>query len=113
VTQRLPVAAVPEERLVAPVRHDVIDIRGSRDAAVPIALCTERVLTEPRLACLVPSARVATAPSRRAGRVCCSPGSCTMRVTAAALDESGTTGMRARALGGKWQMTLVTVVTTL
>jgi hypothetical protein len=36
-----------------------------------------------------------------------------MRVTAAALDESGTTGMRARALGGKWQMTLVTVVTTL
>lgn len=84
----------------------MIDVCGRCDTTASLALGAERMFAEPRLSRLVPSSRVAPIPSRWTGRVGCTPSKSTVRATAATLDESGTAGMRAWALGSKWQMTL-------
>lgn len=60
VAERLPVAFVPEENLVSAVWSDVIHI-GRLDVASSLqALNTQRMDFEVTLACLVPSAAVAS-----------------------------------------------------
>jgi len=104
LAERLPVGAVPEERAIALVWDDVVDDRGSGDVSSALAIGAEWVRCEVCFAGFVPTAVVAPIPSRRTGRVGCTPSNNTVRVTAAARNESGTAGVSARALCGKWQL---------
>lgn len=56
----LPVALVPEQCLVSPVRLDMIHNRCRRQFSCPLTLCAKRMLCQELLSCLLPTTAVAT-----------------------------------------------------
>ena len=46
LAQRLPVAPIPEQNGITPVRNDMVNNRGRRKLAVFSAFCAERILFE-------------------------------------------------------------------
>ncbi len=73
LAQRLPVVAVPEEVLVAPVRHLVVNDRRRDSSAGGLVLSTQRVLLQPARACALPSGGVATLMGRAAPLILLAP----------------------------------------
>src|SRR5690606_23458790 len=54
LAERLPVAAIPEQRLVAAMRDDVVDHRRGLDASFPGAHAAQRMLGEEAQPSLLP-----------------------------------------------------------
>ena len=96
VTEALPVALIPEEHAVSPVRLNVIDIGRLDVAALLHALHTQRMCLKVTLAGSVPCGTVASAAC----------GACLLRVEGTVLftvlrtvgNECGTAGMPARCV---------------
>lgn len=59
MAERLPVAPVPEELLISPVRNDMINVCGFHKFPIFQALHTQRMYTEILLAGFLPFAAIA------------------------------------------------------
>lgn len=60
MAERLVVACIPEERLVATVGNDVIDVRGRDHSSVLLANPAERVLSQVTLSVTSPARVIST-----------------------------------------------------
>lgn len=58
--QRLPVALIPKQRRIAPVRLDMIHNRWRRQFSWPLTLCAKRILYQESLSRLLPLTAIAT-----------------------------------------------------
>ena len=100
MTKALPVALVPEQRVVSSVRLDVIDVGRLDIAPLLQALYTQRMRLKVTLACLVPCGAVASSAC----------GACLLRVDGTVLftvlravgNERRTAGMPARCVRSAW-----------